>query len=124
MVPRCLSKPWGADAYMTEVLERIIRDGGSMVSAIEHSPDLSGVFKGFCENMTDNPVKANGIKNLKMRKHRYDSLQRPLSRLCLWLDAFLMTAVWTMINRPRTAPAANAEACPGKGRPAQHRFAS
>lgn len=96
---RILSRPWQADVVISKALETNIHGGQSMVSLIQNSPHFQEVFKGYCQKIEANPVCCERIKNLSCRKHRFDSLQRPLSRLCLCFDAIVSTAIWITIHR-------------------------
>ena len=66
---------------------------------------MSQKFQEFCQHVQSCPVTANKIRNLKMKKHRFDSLQRPLGRTILWLDAVIMTAIWVVAHRKGQAVA-------------------
>lgn len=109
---RVLTNAWSADEYMTDVLNNIVfgtADHKSLVNRVMNSPDLSKVFNGFVQKIFNSPFKASRIKNLKFKKHRYDSMQRPLSRIIVFFEAFVMTAVWILVHRAGTEVAKDAE---------------
>ena len=47
-------------------------------------------------------VHARRIQNLKFKKHRFDSLQKPLGRTILFFDSIIATSIWATIDRPDT----------------------
>ena len=69
----------------------------SLVALIENSPHLSKVFADYVKKMS--PAATARVKNLQCRKHRFNSLQKPLGRICLYLDAMISTCVWMCIHR-------------------------
>jgi hypothetical protein len=85
---------------MKETLDTIIfRKTTSVVNRIKNSVLLSDKFNSFCRQMEDSPIESVRIKNLRFAKHRFDSIQTPLGRSVLMLDALIMTAMWASVNR-------------------------
>ncbi len=102
---RILSRPWAQDPFMKEVLQRTITENGAAITQlIQHSPDVSHVFSEYCKQVATS-VRATRVRNLRMAKHRYDSLQRPLGRTILWMDAMLLTVIWYTVNRAKNEAA-------------------
>jgi len=58
---------------------------------IQHSEELRRVFKGFVKKARC-CVKTS-VGNLRAAKHRYESLQKPMGRSCLWLLPMIKTAL-------------------------------
>lgn len=97
---RILSRPWSADETLATSLDKMVTGPSSMVTLIQNSNHLSQLFNGFVKKMGSDEVKSSRIKNLAYRKHRFDSLQRPLGRFVLFLDAVISVTVWvTAHNR-------------------------
>jgi len=100
MCARCLKRPWSADQYMSELLEVIIfKNKHSIVNLIENSDNIKDKFSSLIQDIEGCPVKATRIRNLKMKKHRFDSLQRPLGRFVLFFDAVVELAVQLAMSR-------------------------
>lgn len=66
-----------------------------MTRTIQCSDVLGSAFAEFCRRWNG----CKRIKNLQMRKHRFDSTQRPTGRLVLYLNAFISTAVFAATHR-------------------------
>ena len=96
---RIISRPWSADPEINELLESWILGDTSIISLIQHSAHFSKLFNTFVNQMQSGAVAGNRIKNLQKRKHRFDSMQRPLGRFCLYFEAVLSTAVWISVHR-------------------------
>ena len=56
-------------------------------------------------------VASSNVRNLQMRKHRFDSVLRPLGRFVLHFDAVLQTAVWIAVQRRGEPQGKEAEEC-------------
>ena len=57
-----------------------------------NSHDCKEWFQQFCKDVETTHGQGNNVKNLKASKHRFESYQKPLGRLLLWLPA----VIWTM----------------------------
>ena len=71
----------------------------SITQKIENSPVLQGVFAKYARVLEDCPVSRSRIRNLKSKKHRFESYQRPLGRGLLFLGAVLNTMLWVIVNK-------------------------
>jgi hypothetical protein len=81
---------------MSELLEVIIfKNKRSIVNLIENSDSIKDVLSSLIRDIEGCPVKASQMCNLKMKKHRFDSLQRPLGRFALFFDAVVELAAHT-----------------------------
>ena len=63
------------------------------------------MFNNHVNAMKNSFVKGTRIRNLKHAKHRFDSLQKPLQRFLLWLDAMWAIAVEVACVRKGCGPA-------------------
>ena len=90
---RLLSRPWNAIQEIQEVYDMIIGSKASFTSKIQHSDVLTRIFHQNIQQMDAVPSTAKRIKNLSLARHRFDSCQKPLSRFCLYLEAYICTAI-------------------------------
>ena len=90
---RILSRPWAAVEAINDVYQNAIAGKHSITSTIQHSGVVAHTFQEHCVTMQNAPSTARRLKNLSLAKHRFDSTEKPLSRFCLFLDAFLLTAI-------------------------------
>lgn len=97
---RITSRPWAADPYMKETLDVLIFSKDSIVNMIKNSPFIAQQFHSFCQQVADAPVSGLAVRDLQYRKHRFNSLQKPLGRTVLFVDALLLTAEWIVVHRP------------------------
>ncbi len=89
---RIVPRTFDADAYTKEILDFYIMGKESVVSTIDHSPNLSDQFHIHVKQ-DQNSIGAR-VKNLGYAKHRYSSIQKPLGRWVLWIEAMISTANW------------------------------
>ena len=68
------------------------RSSESMAQVIQHSIELQRVFAGFVKT-SEGRVCATVVHNLRAAKHRFESFQKPLGRMCLNLHAVMKTAL-------------------------------
>ncbi|CAE7412961.1 unnamed protein product [Symbiodinium sp. CCMP2592] len=76
-----------------DVYQNAIAGKHSITSTIQHSGVVAHKFQQHCQAMESAPSTARRLKNLSLAKHRFDRVEKPLSRFCLYLDAFLLTAI-------------------------------
>ena len=67
---RLTRNSWKADCYLSGVFAQIITSGEGIVSLIQNSADLRGIFK---DNVTADPTIDLNIHNLGFAPHRFDS---------------------------------------------------
>ena len=90
--PRLVSRPWAADEYLAEVMNMFASSPESMAQIIQNSVDLQRVFAEFVKT-SEHRVCATVVHNLRAAKHRFESLQKPLGRMCLNFPAVVKTAL-------------------------------
>ena len=95
---RILSRPFSAIPELDETFSVLISGPRSITRTIQSSQVLSNTFAQYCSQL-QSAVKANRVKNLSFRKHRFDSFQNPTSRMILYLEAVIMTAVHASVHR-------------------------
>ncbi|CAE7368280.1 unnamed protein product [Symbiodinium sp. CCMP2592] len=96
---RLMSRPFKAINELDEVYSTLISGSSSITRTIQSSQVLSNAFAGYCARVESSAVKSKRIKNLSFRKHRFDSFQKPTSRMILWFEAVIMTAVHASVHR-------------------------
>ena len=84
---RILSRPWRADKFLSNVLDRMASGRGSPAQIIQHSEDLRSAFRLLLDTRE---------RNLRAAKHRFESYQRPLGRTVRFFPIMikLMSRVW------------------------------
>ena len=95
-VQRVLKRPFAAIPEVHDVHSTLITRNDSFTRTIQNSDVLGSAFNQFCKKHHD---FCHRIKNLQMRKHRFDSTQRPTGRMVLFLRAFISTAIFTSTHR-------------------------
>lgn len=100
---RLTGRLFSADPYMSSVLEKYVRGKRSIAIAIEKSLELKEVYARYVTKCQDSCGIT--VRNLSQRKHRADSLQKPLGRFILTHDAMRLTAKWITCNRVGTVDA-------------------
>lgn len=91
-VARFTKKPWLADKDLCQTFLQFIRGKESITALIKNSPDNRRIFQKRVRAVHKCPLKSRRIHDLQSASHRHSSLQKPLSRFCLLLDAILSTA--------------------------------
>jgi len=93
---RNLSRGWKADPVLDEIVNKFILDPGSPTRLIQYSSQFQQMFASNIRQ-TDpslSAVKIHGfVKDLGFAAHRFESMQKPLSRIVLFFHAFLSTLV-------------------------------
>ena len=80
---------------MKDVFVNNVYKKRSIVNLIQGSPDFQQVFKAKKKHLLKSAVfLRDTIRNMQMRKHRFNSMTRPAGRWCLFLRAVVITAVW------------------------------
>lgn len=92
------------------MLDLLVYGKASITRRIQNSPVLSSIFAKFVQESEANVVSSGHVRNLQMRKHRFDSVLRPLGRFILHLEAVLQTAVWIAVQRRGEPQGREAEA--------------
>ena len=69
-------------------------DKDSLSSVIDYSDVFKGYFADLTKKVHEGDLEGVGVRNLGMARHRFESTQKPLSRLVLWCDAAIGTALY------------------------------
>ena len=80
-------------------METLVSNNKSMINLIQWSHKLQKKFNEFCCEIEGDAIKGDRIRNMRHRKHRYESIQKPVGRFILFLDAILMVAQWVVVHR-------------------------
>ena len=93
-----ISRPFKAIPEVREIHDTLILSPASMTRTIQSSDVLGHIFHNNCQ-LADGKVSGRRIKNLSLRKHRFDSVQKPTGRTILYIDAVIMTAIYASVHR-------------------------
>eukprot|EP00974_Lingulodinium_polyedra_P134267 11228356-Lingulodinium_polyedra.AAC.1 len=111
---RLLTRPWAHDKFLDDILKMCVFGRHSVTQLIQHSHLHQETFRSLAADMEAEvnvaPDSTGRIKDLKSAKHRFESHFEPLSRICLFLPAYIMTAVSIAIVRKGKAEAKHAAA--------------
>ena len=91
---RNISRGWKADACLDKIINMFVLGEGSPTRLIQNSDKFKHIFASQIHKMDPklSVVKAHGfVKNLGFAPHRFESLQKPLSRIVLFFPAFWAT---------------------------------
>ena len=88
---RVVSRPFDKAEGVKSVVEALVLDSGSMVQRTRHSAEMRAMLREHVGNMLDFKP-SNLIDSLSNAKHRFDSLLRPLARLCLCFEGMVAHA--------------------------------
>ena len=83
-----LERPQKAEPFLDDVAAHVLWNHNSIASILQHMPVCSNVFQAGSRENED----AARIKNLRFRRHRFDSQAEPLARTVLAFDAVLKAA--------------------------------
>ena len=72
---------------MKEIFDTLVWDKDSLSSVIDYSDVFKGYFADLTKKVHEGDLEGVGVRNLGMARHRFESTQKPLSRLVLWCDA-------------------------------------
>ena len=74
---RLLSRPFEAVPEIAQVHSTMVTGGEGMPHTIQCSGVLGNIFAQYCQEMDQGAVSGRRIRSLQMRKHRFDSTQKP-----------------------------------------------
>lgn len=95
---RILQRPFKAVPEIWQTFSDLVWGSASMPNTIQSSDVLRKVFnQHICA--TESTVQGARIKSLSLRKQRFDSHQKATGRLCLWMHATVMTAIYAATFR-------------------------
>ena len=86
---RIIKRPFEADPTLAEITQSVFFGKHSIVAAVENSILLKNRFEHHCSKF----AKLPSIRSLSLAKQRFDSTQKPIRRLCLYLVPFLLTVI-------------------------------
>lgn len=98
---RILKRPYDADPYLHETMDRICQSKNSITQKIQHSPWYAERFSNLVKQVENDPCSATSksIRNLAAAKHRYMSYQTPVSKAVLYIEALLTVAMEVSVER-------------------------
>jgi hypothetical protein len=86
---------------LNDIYQRYVTARHSMVNVIENSH----IFKAKFKDCVEQSKHSFGIhvKNLSLAKHRFDSTQKPVGRMILFMDAVISVALFILARRARSS---------------------
>lgn len=99
---RNVSRGWKADGVLHDILTRFVLGESSPVRLIQYSQQFKQWFAAHIRHLEPglSAVKAHDfLKDLGFAAHRFDSIQKPMSRIVLFLHPFLATIVQIATER-------------------------
>lgn len=94
---RVIEKPWGGDAFFSDLMQKLITSPHSIIQRVENSWDFKEKFAHFVKQ-TESELGAE-IKNMRASRHRFERAAMPTGRFVLWFDAILATANYMVAQR-------------------------
>ena len=107
---RVTKRPWVADPFLHDVVERTVFAKNSPTRLIQHSEVFSEWFGNHIQMVSRKVTDSKRIRNMQLAKQRFDSTQRPLGRCVLFFEALLLTVVQIAENRKGREEAKHATA--------------
>ena len=89
---RIVKRPWFADGFLKEVVERCITGKSAPATIISNSTIFKEWFNEALKDMEHDFAINSSIRDLHLAKQRFDSTQTPLARACLYFGAWVMTS--------------------------------
>ncbi len=89
---RVTSRTWNCDPYLGALAEKVVMGRGSICQLLQHSDVLRGRYAKHVRELQHNPTWAARSESWCAAKHRFDTWQKPFSRLVLTFDAVVTTA--------------------------------
>jgi hypothetical protein len=88
---RITKRPWSADPVLSDVMDSFVLSKASFMHVLTNSHSIRARFEYHQHKAPERVIRT--VRSLCMAKQRFDSTQKPLGRLLLWLDAVVCTAV-------------------------------
>ena len=104
VVARLTSRSWCCDPYLSRIADQVVRAPTSVVQLVRNSEVWRGRYSRNVRDLQHNPIWKVAIRGLNAALHRFDSWQKPFSRVVLTFDAFLTTAQQLHDERRNAAP--------------------
>ena len=86
---------------LNDIYQRYVTARHSMVNVIENSHIFEAKFKD-CVEQSKHSFGIH-VKNLSLAKHRFDSTQKPVGRMILFMDAVISVALFILARRARSS---------------------
>ena len=100
-----MSRTWRADTFLNSVAQQIVMGKASFMSMLRFSEVFKHGFEKNCNPMENNPTSAQAITDLASSNHRYDSIQKPFGRGCIFWNALVVTVQQIFDERGPRDPA-------------------
>jgi len=94
---RLISRGWGTDAFLKEIVQLFCRSRASMARIIQNSRPIQCKFRHYIA--TSIRVVGTVAANMRAAAHRYESMQKPFGRSVLFIHAVIRTALWCTQTR-------------------------
>ena len=94
---RLVSRGWGADSYLNNVTQMLVRSRKSIARLIHFSPAIRERFGHYARGTFR--VVRKVVKNMRAAPQRYECLQKPFGRSILYMHANIKTALWVATTR-------------------------
>ena len=105
---RLVSGRWACDPVLKELMDMILHKR-SVVQRIQHSELFAQAWSDNICNLENHPVDGKRMRDLRSRKHRFESHQRPFGRACLFLVPLVQTAAQIARGRSGNKEAKDAQ---------------
>ena len=89
---RITSRTWKCDPYLGRLADEVIMGKTSICQLVQHSDVLRARYAKHVRNLQHNPTWAARADSFWGAKHRFDTWQKPFSKLVLTFPAVLATA--------------------------------
>ena len=109
---RLISRPWGVDAFIKNVVMMFCRGRGSIARLIQNSRENRRLFAKFARarQMRNNGLRST-VANFRAAGHRFESFQKPFGRTCLYIIAVIQLACHLALHRSADEPGKLAAQC-------------
>ena len=94
---RLVTRLLNADPYLRDITTHFARGRNSMARVIHNSYIIRAKFKFYVK--TSFRLVNNIVSNMCAAPHRYESMQKPFGRTCLYVHGNLRTALWCAQTR-------------------------
>ena len=91
-VRRAVSRPEKADPYLKEIAWNVFMKRRSIAKLVKESHQFTKRFNMHVKRVSESPVDAYNIRNLRFVAQRCESCQRPRARFVLFMDVVIATA--------------------------------
>lgn len=97
---RLISRPWGVDDYIKDVVLMFARGRGSVARLIQNSRENRRLFAKFARARQMHNIGLHTVvANFRAAGHRFESYQKPLGRSCLFIISAIQFANHLALHR-------------------------